>query len=266
MSDQGFLFGNPDVVEDHLALTQLRLLALNMQSPGIERATNQLAWLYPTGRNVLVLTEIKIGDGSAHLIKDLESSGYAVTRPPTTATDRYVTLVASKGFPAELTALSFASSRLTAARLITHLGPLDIIGLYSLTNGMSQDSSRDRSAYQQSVIAALRTRIETEPGIPILVTGDLNVLADEPAPARPLFADHDFAFYNALRDLGLTDAYRHAQPEGIDQTWYGPQGGQRLDHAFLSSALVPHLTECTINHDTRSQRISDHSGLQLTLA
>lgn len=265
MSDQGFLFGNPDVVEDHLALSQLRLLALNMQSPSRERATTQLGWLYPTGHNVLVLTEVKIGDGSAHLIKDLESSGYTVTRPDIEPGDRYITLVASKGYPAQLTPLAFASSRLTAARLTSHLGEIDIVGLYSLTNGMSPESSRDRAAYQAAVVDALRQRIAAEPEVPLLVTGDLNILADEPAPARALFAEHDFAFYRAFGELGLADAYRHTQPDGNDQTWYGPQGGQRLDHAFLSSALLGRLTECAIDHAARSRGISDHSALTLTL-
>lgn len=263
--DQGFLFGNPDVVDDDLARTRLRLLALNLQSPGLEKATAQLAWLYPTGCNVLVLTEVKIGDGSAHLIKDLESSGYTVTRPTPGPEDRYITLVASKGYAARLIPLAFDSSRLTAARLTSHLGELDVIGLYSLTNGMSAESSRDRAAFQQRVIDALRQRIEHEPDVPLLLTGDLNILADEPAPARSLFAEHDFAFYRAFGELGLTDAYRHTQPQGTDQTWFGPQGGQRLDHAFLTADLVGHLAACTVDHDTRP-KVSDHSALTLTLA
>jgi exodeoxyribonuclease-3 len=265
MLEQGFLFGNPDVVDDALAGRELRLLALNLQSPGAKRVAAQLNWIYRTGCNVLVLTEVKAGDAAVLLVKDLESSGFTVTwsEPRQSAEDRNHTIVASKGYSVIPLTLPLDSPRLVGARIASHLGPLDIVGLYSLTNGMTADSSRQRAGFQAAVVEALSVG---DRSVPLLVAGDLNVLPDEPSPARSLFAEHDFAFYRSFSErLGLTDTYRFRQPNGRDQTWYGPSGGQRLDHALLSHAVIDRVTECAIDHGPRQEKISDHAALRLTL-
>ncbi len=265
-SYQSLLFGNPDVVDDADACTELRLLALNMQSPSLGRSTQQLDWLFATRCNVLVLTEVKVNDVYSHLVKELRSSGFTVMRPEPGVDDPYVALVATKGFAVRPVSLTFSSTRVIATRLTTHLGDLDVIGLYALTNGMNYDSSRQRKAFQTAIIAALRARISAEPAIPLLVAGDFNVLEPGHIPASTLYEEHDYDFYRSFAGLGLVDAYRHVQHEGRDLTWYGPQGGQRLDHAFLSASEIHHLTECSFDHAVRSRKLSDHSALKLTLA
>lgn len=265
MTDQGFLFGNTDVVDDDVARNELRLIALNMESPSLERARRQIEWLYETGRNVLVMTEMKIGDGSRHIVKDLESSGFTVTQPQTGPEDRYATLVATKGYEVRPVALSFHTARMVAARLTTHFGELNVIGLYSLTNGMSAESSRNRRAFQEQVVEALRLRLAAEPDVPLLVAGDYNILEPGHQPPSTLFEEHDYEFYRALIALGLVDGYRRIQPDGRDLTWYGPQGGQLLDYALMSPGTGDRLAECRFDHFTRSSKLSDHAALMLTV-
>ncbi|WP_433892708.1 endonuclease/exonuclease/phosphatase family protein [Streptomyces sp. CA-111067] len=264
---QSFLFGDADTVTDDLATRELRLLAWNIQSPSLERARRQLAWLYDRQANVLVLTEVKTGEAAAHIAKDLDSNGYQIARPPHGPDDKYVNLIATKGYRARPLALAFTTPRLSGVRLDTHLGDVDVIALYSLTNGMSADSSRNRAAFQSEVLRALETRIRDEPDIPLLLTGDFNVLEPGHIPPCDLFEEHDYAFYRALEGLGLFDAYRALQPDGTDVTWLGPKGGQRLDHGFASPSLAGRgqLAACGYDHRARTSGLSDHSAFTLTL-
>lgn len=78
-------------------------------------------------------------------------------------------------------------------------------------------------------------------------------------------AAHDYAFYRSLAELGLIDAYRRTHPEGADLTWYGPQGGQRLDHIFISPGALPRVRAVGFQHDVRTAKISDHSALVAAL-
>lgn len=262
---QNFLFGDAEAVEDDLARHELRLLAWNLQSPSLERVRRQLTWMYETRSNVLVLTEVKLGDGAAHLAKDLDSNGFTVLRPAHGPDDRYVNVIATKGYDVRPVALPSESPRFSGARLSSHAGELDVVALYSLTNGMTVQSSRSRAAFQQDVLRALAVRLRAEPDVPLLVAGDFNVLEPGHIPSSDLFEEHDYAFYRGLEQLGLLDAYRRLQPDGTDLSWYGPQGGQRLDHAFTSPVLAGRLTECGFDHTARTTRLSDHSALTLTL-
>ncbi|MGW3001489.1 hypothetical protein [Streptomyces sp. NPDC001155] len=98
-----------------------------------------------------------------------------------------------------------------------------------------------------------------------MLTGDLNVLEPGHQPAVKDFEEHDYAFYQGLLDLGLIDAYRHIHPEGTDLSWYGPSGGQRLDHVLVDESLSRRLADCEYVHSVRTRRISDHSAMTVLL-
>lgn len=264
---QDFLFGAvSDVVDDVVAREELRLLAWNLQSPSRVRVERQLEWIYQTRRNVLIFTELKTGAASEYVAKDLASNGFDVHLAEVYEGERYPNLIAVKGFSVRPIRFAFNTPRLTGLRLSTPRGTLDVIALYALTNGMTVESSYRRAAFQQDVVDALSQRIVEEPRVPILVAGDFNVLEPGHVPRSHLFEEHDYAFYSALTDLPLRDAYRTQQPDGRDVSWCGPHGGQRLDHAFVSSVLTKNLTECQFDHTARTSGLSDHSALTLTLA
>lgn len=263
MSDiQDMLFGaiSTPAVGDDLAGRRLRLCALNLQGPAPARATPLVDWLITTQSNVLVLTEIHASEGGRQVIAGLRASGYTVTNPAGWQHAKHFTAIACKGFTA--TAVEPAiDPRINAVDLASTAGTLRLIGIYGPTNGMTVDSSAIRAAFQSSCLAHLRVIRHPR----LIVAGDLNVIEPNHQPKLPDFAPHDYDFYTGLLDLDLIDAYRQRHPAGVDHSWSHPRyGAQRLDHTLIS-AQAGSLTDCTYDHSTRSQRLSDHSALITTL-
>jgi exodeoxyribonuclease-3 len=267
---QDMLFGavSTPVVGDELASHRLQLCALNLQGPAPARATPLVDWLIATQSNVLVLTEIHSSEGGRQVIAGLRASGYTVTNPSGWQHAKHFTAVASKGFTAvaskgftATTAEPAIDPRINAVDLTSTAGTLRVIGIYGPTNGMTADSSAIRSAFQSSCLAYLGSIRHPN----MIIAGDLNVIEPNHQPTLPDFAQHDYDFYTGLLSLGLADAYRQAQPAGVDHSWSHPRyGAQRLDHTLIS-AQVGTLVDSAYDHSTRSQRLSDHSALTTTV-
>jgi exonuclease III len=67
-------------------------------------------------------------------------------------------------------------------------------------------------------------------------------------------------------DNGYVDAYRHLHP--TEHGWSLPswQPNTRLDYAFLSPTLLPHLHHCDLIRTPESvTRASDHLPMQVEL-
>jgi exodeoxyribonuclease-3 len=255
---QDMLFGatSTPVVSDDLASHRLQLCALNLQGPAPARASALVDWLITTQSNVLVLTEVHPGDGGRQVIAGLRASGYAVTNPSGWQHAKHFTAVACKGFTGTA-AEPAIDPRINAVDLISTAGALRLVGIYGPTNGMTADSSAIRSAFQCSCLAHLSSIRRPR----MIVAGDLNVIEPNHQPKLPDFAPHDYDFYTGLLHLDLIDAYRQARPAGVDHSWSHPRyGAQRLDHTLIS-AQAGRLTDCTYDHSTRSQGLSDHSAL-----
>ena len=61
---QGMLFASTDEVEPPATATdEMRLCAINVNSPSRQRAEQLLGWLLATGCNSLVLTEMRPSEG-----------------------------------------------------------------------------------------------------------------------------------------------------------------------------------------------------------
>ncbi|MEV0484516.1 endonuclease/exonuclease/phosphatase family protein [Streptomyces sp. NPDC050508] len=263
---QGLLFGSAqDVVADDVATRELRVLTLNVQGAPATRRDDIVEWLYASEHNVLVLTEVRTNDSGNRLIQELESSGFRTVLTPAGTDDRYRSIIATKGYEPQPVKADFSTSRLVMARLTTHFGLLDVAGLYSVTNGMSLSSSLARRDFQKHVLDALTQHRARHAGVPFLLTGDLNVLEPGHQPAANDFEEHDYAFYKGLLGLRLVDAYRQVHPDGTDLSWYGPSGGQRLDHTLVDESLSRRLADCGYAHDVRTRRISDHSAMTALL-
>ena len=60
---------------------------------------------------------------------------------------------------------------------------------------------------------------------------------------------------------------RHLHPHDREFTWYSHAGsGFRIDHAYLSPALLARLAAARYSHAERELRVSDHSVLVVDLA
>lgn len=115
----------------------------------------------------------------------------------------------------------------------------------------------DRKAnYWDTLLQGLAAEIEG----PALLIGDFNTghhLRDE--AGRTFRCADRFA---RLEQTGWTDLWRRHN-EVAEFSWYSSPGrrGFRLDHAFASPSLVPHVTGCRYEHAEREAAVSDHSLL-----
>src|SRR5205814_9266817 len=71
-------------------------------------------------------------------------------------------------------------------------------------------------------------------------------------------------FMDGVAEIGFCDLWRRRYPDGREFSWYSTRGnGFRIDHAFLSPALVGRTGEIRYSHDERTSGLSDHSALLL---
>ena len=95
-----------------------------------------------------------------------------------------------------------------------------------------------------------------------LAIGDFNTCRayiDEPGAI-----DSCAHFMDGVAEIGFCDLWRRRYPDGREFSWYSTRGnGFRIDHAFLSPALVGRTGEIRYSHDERTSGLSDHSALLL---
>jgi exodeoxyribonuclease III len=117
--------------------------------------------------------------------------------------------------------------------------------------------------------------------LPTLLGGDFNVIPEDLDCYQPAAWVHDALFqpeprarYQALLQLGYTDAFRSLHPgEGGHFTYWDyfrrafeQNRGIRIDHFLLSAALAERLEACEIDRGPRAQaRPSDHAPIVLKL-
>jgi len=135
-------------------------------------------------------------------------------------------------------------------------------------------------------LQALRRGLGTPGHVPRVLCGDLNTprrelpdgttisfACDSRGRLRtergPEWDAAELGVVPGLRDLGYRDAYRTLHgyesraPSWTWKTIAGHNGGWRLDHTFVSAALLPRA--CQYHHEWREQGLSDHSALETDL-
>jgi len=259
------LFGATTVADDtsdDRPVDELRVCALNVNSPSAARAQHTAEWLLASRSNVLVLTEMQPTDGGRHILACLQAEGFTTTCAPGWTTARYLTAIATRGVDTVAVHPSGFDPRIVAVDISANVGTtVRLVGLYGPTNGMTDDSSRQRSEFQTRFLDYLAT-IATDA---LCVTGDLNVVEPGHQPHLPAFRDHDYVFYTSLLTHGLRDAFRELNPSGGEHSWLNPRfGSQRLDHSLVSIA-AGELRACVLDHSPRTHDISDHAALVTTI-
>ncbi len=261
---QGMLFGttsaNDETTEDG-PVDELRLCALNVNSPNPSRAQRIVNWLLATKSNTLVLTEMQPSEGGRHILACLQAEGFTTTCTPGWTDSRYLAAVATRGLETAPVQPAGFDPRIAAVDLTTGDTTVRIVGIYGPANGMSAESSTRRREFQSRLLDYLATI--NHPAL--CVVGDLNVVEPNHQPRLPAFEEHDYAFYTGLLALGLRDAYRELNPAGGDHSWINPRfGSQRLDHTLVSVAASA-IRTCTYDHTTRADELSDHAALLTTI-
>jgi len=159
-------------------------------------------------------------------------------------------------------------------------GALRIINIY-LPNG--NPSGTEKYVYKLAWMSRLRERVKTLLRLeePMVIAGDFNVA---PAPEDvynpsawvedALFRPETRAHFQALVNLGLTDAFRACHDEPHRYTFWDYQAGAwqknqglRIDHLLLSPQAADRLVACEIDPTPRGwEKPSDHVPIFIELA
>jgi exodeoxyribonuclease III len=158
-------------------------------------------------------------------------------------------------------------------------GVLRLLNIY-LPNG---NGSPEKFAYKLAWMSRLRERAKVLLAFeePFVIAGDFNVI---PAPEDvynpsawmddALFRAEARAHFQALLNLGLTDAFRACHDEPHHYTFWDYQAGAwqknqglRIDHLLLSPQAADHLQSCEIDAAPRSwEKPSDHVPVVVELS
>ncbi|MDP2015744.1 exodeoxyribonuclease III [Hydrogenophaga sp.] len=170
-------------------------------------------------------------------------------------------------------------ARVIAATLDTPEGPLRLVNCY-FVNG--QEPGSEKFAYKLLWLAALHRWIgeELQAHPRLVLMGDFNVTPEDRDSFDPVglkdtihHTVEERAHFQALLQLGLTDAYRlFDQPEKSYSWWdyrmlgFQKNRGLRIDHILVSDALRDGVKACHIDRAPRKNpQPSDHTPVVVTL-
>ncbi len=248
---------------ENIVEPNLTLFCWNIANPSKKRAEIQSVWLRKQNADVLILTECKNSEGCLFIEKYLRAYGYNVVFPKP-EDNEYGVLIASKH---KITQTSFSKgidyiqSRVVSVALQTTLfsNEIEIVGTYI----PSRDVSEEKITRKKRFIDSLVTNFQKYSFQPFSVfCGDFNILEPGHRPHYSIFQDWEYDFYNSLSN-SMKDAFRYSNPEEYQEySWVGHTGdGYRYDHCFISKELIPYLQFCYYLHDTRTEKLSDHSAI-----
>lgn len=198
--------------------------------------------------DVIVLTEVRNNKNLPELQKTLNSWGYTVEfRCDNSATN----------------------SVLIASRLKYIIIPTEELGDHShRVSHMDFGSFRLMGCYfpqrqeKSIVFEYILNKIEGDKSL--IVLGDFNT-------GKHFIDEYEASFYCAeymdkLEESGLIDMYRALHPHAREFSWYSnSKNGFRIDHIFASEVFRERLINCRYIHNSREDKISDHSAMVLEL-
>lgn len=238
----------------------IKILALNINSPSLDRAKLQGTRLLQESADVVVLTEIKQSAGGMHLVSNLETAGYRVCGWPTRDYAGYMTVIGSR-VPFRRRCAEDTPSRICEVELLADT-PFCLAGVYGPSTdplGRSQiDKVETKKKWLSELLESSNERIKSD--LPYVMIGDLNIVDDRDFPQYRRLYDFERNSYLDLRGQGLVDVLY--EPPSF--TWMSNQGsGYRYDHVLMDESSAAHLSKAEYIDDWRlgSQRLTDHSGI-----
>ena len=261
----------------------MKIATWNVNSLTI-RLPQVLDWLSTNPVDALCLQELKLSDDK-YPFAALEAAGYhsAVFGQKTYNGVAIVSrheLGQPRDVVKNITGFADEQSRVIAVTLDSPLGALRVVNGY-FVNGQAPGS--EKFAYKMKWLDGLRAMLKSElaahPRLAVL--GDFNITFDDrdTYDAEGLretihHTTEERQHFQALIDLGLTDAFRlFEQPEKSYSWWdyremaFRRNRGLRIDHILVSKALQPQVESCTIDKLPRkNERPSDHVPVTVTLS
>jgi exodeoxyribonuclease-3 len=159
--------------------------------------------------------------------------------------------------------------------IIAFFGTTVICNVYFPNGG----GAPERLVYKLAFYDAFLSYVQSlkKKGMQVIIMGDVNVAHEEIDIARPKenethvgFLPVERAWVDELIGAGFIDTYRHLNPNKKDAYTYWDMKtfarnrnvGWRIDYFFISTELLPHLKNATIQSDILG---SDHCPITLTL-
>ena len=242
----------------------LRLLNWNLRAPAASRAARQCEWIRGIDPDVVVVTELKSLCAASVIIDRLDRGLRWVV--PEAGNNGYFTMLGAKN---ELVALDlgleYEPGRVASGVLSTSGRKLVVVGAYVPSRGPKGARNVAKRRFQASFASRL-DRLTSAGAGSVIVTGDFNVVEPEHWPRLPVFGKWEYDFYREILGCGFVDAYRVANPGGMDHSWFGRSGhGYRIDHVFVSRELQSGVKSCSYLHECRECGLSDHSAMTFRL-
>ena len=257
----------------------MKLATWNVNSLTI-RLPQVLDWLSANPVDALCLQELKLSDEN-YPFSAFEAAGYhsAVLGQKTYNGVAIVSRTPPREVVKNITGFADAQSRVIAVTLDAPQGEVRVVNAY-FVNGQAPGS--EKFAYKMQWLDGLQVMLKSEsaahPRLALL--GDFNITADDrdsydPESLRGTIhhTAEERQHFQALLDLGLTDAFRLFEQVEKSYSWWDYRAsalrrnrGLRIDHILVSQALEPRVTSCVIDKLPRhNERPSDHTPVVVTL-
>jgi exodeoxyribonuclease-3 len=250
----------------------MKITTWNVNSLAV-RLPQVLDWLAANPVDALCLQELKLSDDKFPL-RELEAAGYhsAVFGQKTYNGVAILSRTPPRDVVKNINGFSDEQSRVIAATLATPDGDVRVVNGY-FVNG--QAPGTEKFEYKMKWLDGLRNWLREELAAHprLVLVGDFNITADDrdtwdPEGLRETIhhTTEERQHFQALIDLGLTDAFRmFEQPEKSYSWWdyrefaFRRNRGLRIDHILVSEALKPGVASCVIDKLPRkNERPSDH--------
>ena len=257
----------------------MQIATWNVNSLSV-RLPQVLAWLQDNPVDALALQELKLTDDKFPF-DALQAAGYhAVAHGQKTYNGVAILSRAPvRDVVRNIPGLDDPQARTIAATLDTPEGPVRLINGY-FVNGQAPGS--DKFAYKMQWLQALHNWVQAEMAQhpQFVLVGDFNVAPEDRDSYDPVglkdtihHTVEERAHFQALLDLGLTDAFRmFDQPEKSFSWWdyrmlgFQKNRGLRIDHILVSEALRQRTAACHIDRAPRKNpQPSDHTPVVLEL-
>lgn len=253
----------------------ISILSMNIGNPSIERAKKQCAWLENRNEDIFILTETKASKGCEYISEYFSKFGcdlftlnsgiqYEVNYPISQTKDLGVMILSRKPILKSTNHFSRTGafySRQTTSKIIVNNKTIDVIGLYVPSRDRSELKIARKKKFISGVLEYLNSGMNNT-----IIIGDFNILDRAHIPHYSTFFDWEYDFYDSIIEKGFLDAFRYCHPKSMEYSWVGrTNNGYRYDYCFISTDLKNRLRKCDFIHETRMNRLTDHSAIRVEL-
>ncbi len=252
----------------------MKLATWNVNSLAV-RLPQLLDWLAANpGIDAVVLQETKLTDDKFPTM-EIGAAGYQVQwfGQKTYNGVALISKVPARDVVKNIVGYADEQARVIAGTVAVNGSDLRVIGAY-FPNGQALDS--DKFVYKMAWLDSLRVWLadELKAHEKLVLMGDFNIAPEDRDcydPAAFVGQTHcspqERAHFQALIDMGLTDAYRMFEQAPKSYSWWDyrmlgfqKNRGLRIDHILVSNALKPGVRSCVIDRQMRKlPKPSDHA-------